>query len=72
MVCISVVLITAAMVYLLAMIIIMRFTSQFIISKKVTLPWVRLIGSKTKTPWVQESGVAKKKQQPKRLISEGG
>ena len=28
--------------------------------------------SKTKTPWVQKSGVAKKKQRPKRLISECG
>ena len=26
----------------------------------------------TKTPWVQKSGVAKKKQRPKRLISECG
>ena len=40
MVRISVVLITAALVYLLAMIIIMHFTSQFAISKKVTPPWV--------------------------------
>ena len=30
------------------------------------------IVSKTKTPWVQRSGVAKKKQRPKRLISECG
>ena len=28
--------------------------------------------SKTKTPWVQKSGVAKKEQRPKRLISECG
>ena len=41
---ISVVLITAALVYLLTMIIIMYFTSQFAISKNVTPPWIQLLG----------------------------
>ena len=40
---ISVALITAALVYLLAMIIIIGFSTQFAISKKVTLPWVWLL-----------------------------
>ena len=44
---ISMVLITAALVYLLAIIIIMHFTSQFAISKKVTPPWVQLLGYNT-------------------------